>query len=258
MAKRNWHLAVFILGLSLLVAFLDYQRKIDFITFPLRRLFLPIQDLSNFVGEKLTSPVRFVRFIHSGENRILYLEEKNRYLTSLVGEVERFRAENEALKAQLGVSLNQQKPRLIPGRVLGLNRYLQMTVEGSFGLVADGQSVVSGDSYIGKVVKSGSGIVYVLLSTDPESKIPAKTVSATGIVTGEFSSRLVLDKVNKSEAIAVGDLVYTSGLDAVTAPDLILGKVEKILLTESSLFQQAFLVPLSDARKLKHVFVIIK
>lgn len=253
--KKKAKLITILIGICLFLIFLDSSGKLNFISFPLRRILSPFQQIYNWAFDTVTSPISYFQFVQSGEKRLSQLEEKN---LALLGQVQRMKdleSENLDLKQQLGADFTKNQI-LLPAKILGVGRSLEVEIDSS-SQVKPGQAVVYLNNYIGQVQKVGWGIAYVKMAADPDSRVPAKSANATGVVTGEFSSGVTFDKVAKSETVVPGELVQTSGLEGTIPPDLILGKVEKIEPTGNELFQRASLNVLYDLKKIHTVYVVI-
>jgi len=253
--NKNIQLTIVLLALSICVIFLDRGGKLETPAFLLRKIFSPAQYLSNSIVETVSSPVRFVQFVQSGENRISELEKRSLNLAKLENENEKLKNENSDLKKQLGV-VTSRAHLLLAANVLGISRYMEID-SGLGDKVKPGQAVVYLDNYVGEIVKTNFGISLVRLVPDPESKVAAKTMSASGIVTGEFASGINLSRVAKSETISVGESVSTSGLGGKIPSDLIIGKIESLEPGSNELFQGAIITPLFNVKKLKNVYIII-
>ena len=254
MKNNKYAILIFFFCLSLLIFWLDQSSRLDSLSYPLRKILAPAQVLSSSLFDLVRSPIRTVSFLRSGEQRIKYLEQRNLELISQVQEVKDLRSENKDLRKQLGAGVSKFH-LLEAGKVLGIERYLEFQVNNP--TVKVGQSVVYLDNYVGRVVKIGQGIGYVQLVTDPDSKVPAKTDSATGLVFGQFFSDIIFDKVSKSDALTVDDNVLTSGAGGITAPDLVLGRVTKIIPSSDDLFQKAQLTSNIKMFDLKEIYIIV-
>ncbi len=252
--KSRIKLITVFIFLSVSLMLLDRSGKIDFLTYPARKVLIPLQLLYIGAQEKLVEPVHFVQFIRSGEERIKYLENKNLELFTQTSQVAVLKRENDDLRRQLGTDLSKTHS-LAAIKILGVNRYLEFETNST--RVKRSHSVVYVNNLIGRVTKINSGIGFIQLLSDSESHIPVKTDTATGVLTGEFSTGLVLDKVNKTEILTAGQVVVTSGLDENMPQGLVVGKIDKILSSADSLFQRALVKPLIDGKTLKTAFVIV-
>lgn len=250
---RGRLILVFLL-VSLILILLDRTGAIDPITFPMRGILAPVQLLVANISEKLSYPISYARFVRSGEERIKNLEQRNIELTLKLRDWQDLKQENADLRKQLDVSFSKSH-NLVLAKVLGQNRYLQFVVESGHD-IREGQVAVYQDNLVGVVVKEGNGIGFLRLISDPDSKIPAKLTSATGIVVGEYASGMVLEKVSKNEILTAGDVVTTSGLEGLVPPGLLIGRIKETTSSKDSLFQQAVVEPLIDVSSITTIFLV--
>ncbi len=156
-------------------------------------------------------------------------------------------------------SLNPQTFDLVAARPMGISRYLLID-KGSDDNLKDNQPVVYKDNYIGKIKELNPKQAKVILSSDPDSKIAAfvanKDGRARGILSGQFGSEMLLDKVLHNEPIVNGDLVYSEGIEVDIPRGLVLGTVSDVLERQNEIFKQAKIKPIFDVSNLDIVFVI--
>lgn len=172
-------------------------------------------------------------------------------------------AENEAMLSQ-EKHLDPQTYNLLPARPIGsvgLNRYIKIDKGISSG-VKVGQAVVSGDNYVGKIKSVSFQAATVQLLVDPDSKVAAfsqnKEGKAKGVLTGQFGTEILFDKILHEEKISPDDLVYSEGTEGFLPRGLILGKVMQVIDQENEVFKQAKIQSLFDVRDLELVFVMIE
>lgn len=175
-------------------------------------------------------------------------------IASLVVENKSLEEENRALRRQLEAPLPPQM-KFLPAKTAGLARYLTID-KGEEDGVALGMSVVLENILVGKVVSLTPKTARVLLPTDPEAKIAARTLrtAARGLVKGEFGTKMILGEVLQAERLEEEDLVVTTGEGYPR--DLLIGKIGKVAKNEIEPFQQAEILPLLDYKKLVDVFVV--
>ena len=163
--------------------------------------------------------------------------------------------ENKALRQQLEAPLPAQM-KFLPAKTLGLTRYLILD-KGQENGVFVGQSVVSGNFLVGKIITVTPRTSTVLLPTDSDSRIPVRTLKTAGLglLTGEFGTKATLTKVLQSERLEKDDLLATTG-EAGYQRDLLIGKIEKIEKNEVEPFQKAEVNLSLDYSRLENVFLI--
>ncbi len=167
-------------------------------------------------------------------------------------------AETQSLLAQ-EESLDPKTYKLIVARPIGLDRYLQID-KGSDDGVAINQAVLFKDNFLGLVTVVSPKTAKIKLLTDPSSKIAAFSINkegrAKGIVSGQFSTEAVMDKILHDELIEKGDLVYSEGTEGLLPRGLILGRVTEVRQQPNDVFKEAKIKPIFDLRDLELVFLI--
>ncbi len=189
------------------------------------------------------------------EQKIIKLEKELEALQNQTLKLGLLEEENKALRKQLEAPLPASS-QFLPAKTLGLVRYLIID-KGEEDRVKVGATVLSENILLGKVIAVTPQTSQVLLSVDPDSKIPVRTfkTGARGLVIGEFGTKAVLSKVLQSEILEAGDLVVTTG-EGGYARDLLLGKIGKISKNEVDPFQKAEVESLLDFAKLENVFLL--
>lgn len=256
----NLKLFLLLIFLSLTVLLLD---NINLLNLPRKLLFYITNPVSFGIYNTKKNIDRQFYFIFAAR----FAAQQNKALKEQVGKLI---AENAEVRKQLAESeamLSQEKhldPKtfnLFPARPIGLSRYLRID-KGSSSGIKSGQVVVFEDNYIGKVKTVAAESASVELITDPDSKVSVFTLNkegkAKGILMGQFGTELLLDKILHEERIAIGDLVYSEGLEGFLPRGLILGKVNEVLDRENEIFKQAKVAPIFDIGDLDLVFVIIE
>lgn len=124
-----------------------------------------------------------------------------------------------------------------------------------------GQPVISGEGILIGVVTDARAYSSVvrLLSAD-ESRIGGRLLNAEqtiGIVEGRDGALLEMAFIPQQTEIERDDVVVTSGLDEFIPSGLVIGTVSEVVKDEQEPFQQAFVQPLADVRRLHTAAVII-
>lgn len=192
--------------------------------------------------------------------------QKNKALTEQLAVV---LSENASLRRKLAEaqgflaqekSLDAQTYPMVAARPIGFDRFLTIS-KGTHDGISVGQPVVYKDNLIGQISGVSTNVSQVMLISDPDSKIGAFVSNeqgrAKGILSGQFGSDLLLDKVLHQESVQTGDLVYSDGAEGKFPRGLILGQVEKVADRENEIFKQASVKPVFDLSDLDIVFVIV-
>ncbi|MCU0483616.1 MAG: rod shape-determining protein MreC [Chloroflexi bacterium] len=189
------------------------------------------------------------------------LEARNRALEALA-------AENEELAAilQLRGALEYQAvaARVLARETADVSRSIMIDVGTDDGVVDGDVVVASGGALAGRVVETGSAYARVVLINDPASSVVGEIASsrATGEVIGDLGGTLVMDKIDATEKVAVGDEVITAGIvlgQGIRSPfprGLVIGRVIDSTRDPNAVVQTAYLEPAVDLGKLEFVLVI--
>ncbi|MFH0864313.1 MAG: rod shape-determining protein MreC [Candidatus Gottesmanbacteria bacterium] len=222
------------------------------------------------LGESITNPIRKVFYRtnqglvnafsnlsrwNNSANEILKLQQDVRDYSSLKVKLKVLEEENRALRKQLEAPLPANM-KFIPARTLGLSRYLTID-KGENDGIKIGMTVISENILVGKIVKTTPKTAQIILPTDPDSRIPGQTLSngARGLISGEFGTEVIFDKVMQTDTLEKDDLVITLG-DGGYTKDLLIGKISQIIKKDIEPFQKAEIILLLDFNKLKNIFVI--
>lgn len=236
-----------LLFLCLIIFFLDGRGYLNGVKGAVQIVTLPVQYSFFAAGQNVKNSFSFLTFWKSGEARIKNLELKNLELQAAKNEAERLSKENKELKKQLGVNLFRDRV-LLPATVLGVDRYLQIGAGINDG-VKEGATVIYLDNLVGKIIRVLPRSSFVMLPTDPQTKIPVKIKESKGLISGQFNSSQILDRVGQNEEINTGDLIFT-------LEDLVVGKVDKIISQQTDIFKKATVKPVLNYADLTTVFVI--
>jgi rod shape-determining protein MreC len=223
------------------------------------RALKPARDLINWVDET---------FQARGQN------------SDLEAEVQQLR--NELAEAQGALGENRQLRRLldldrsgtlagytpVTARVIGRSPtvwYSTVTVDkGSSAGVEINDPVVDGDGLVGRITDVTRGTAEVTLITDSRSAVSARALPGgpQGVAEPAVgdSSNLLLDYIDRNQAIHEGQLVVTAGwsngaISSAFPPGIPIGEVSDATIAEQQIYQRVHLRPFSDLRNLEFVQV---
>ncbi len=126
--------------------------------------------------------------------------------------------------------------------------------------VKKGMAVISAAGVIGQILKTAPHYATVLLITDYNSAVDSivQRTRAKAIVEGNGENRCQLKYLLRTEEVAVGDAIVTSGLAGNFPKGLMVGEIKKVDKKGHGVFQYAELVPSVDLTKLEEVFVVME
>jgi rod shape-determining protein MreC len=194
------------------------------------------------------------------------LSEQVTKLQAEVTQLKNLDVENAALRQQLGFSHTSQR-KLIASEILGRDPdgWWQMIRinKGSADGVTTNLAVISVEGLIGKTIRVSPHTADVLLLSDPNCLVSVRIqrTGAFGILTGKgpnYEGRVVcrLDYINKNVALVEGDEVVSSGLGSVFPGGLFVGKIQRIGVDRTGLYQFAEVISKAEIGMLNYVFVV--
>lgn len=182
-------------------------------------------------------------------------------LEQQVVRLEELEQSNERLEQLL-----QFRPRLdvkaVGARVIGrdpLPWSRTLTVDrGERDGIRRGMAVLAPQGVIGQVIEVGRWAGRVLLLTDHNSGIDAvvQRSRARGIVQGALNEGCLMKYVRRGDDLAVGDLVFTSGLDGIFPKGIMIGHVVEVSRRHRGLLQVAQVQPSAPLDRIEEVLIV--
>jgi rod shape-determining protein MreC len=223
------------------------------------RALKPARDLVNWVSETFNA---------RGENSDLKTDVQQ--LRNKLAKAQSAEGENEQLKKLLGLDrkgvLAGYEP--VTSRVIGRSPtvwYSTVTIDsGSGDGVAVNDPVINGDGLVGRVTDVTHWTAKVTLITDSSSSVSGRVLpnGPDGVVEPEAGDPTVmlLDFINKNEAIHEGQIVQTAGwsngtLSSFAPAGIPIGEVRDTTIGQQETYQHIRLDPFADMRDLDYVQV---
>ena len=124
-----------------------------------------------------------------------------------------------------------------------------------------GLGVIDARGVVGQVLHTSAGAADVLLMSDASSNLAARLqeTSLRGIARGDGRWSASLEFVNRqdSDAVLEGDLVVTSGDNAVFPAGIPVGRVNRVEVADTGQFLTVALEPSSDLADLRELIVLL-
>lgn len=126
--------------------------------------------------------------------------------------------------------------------------------------VAVNDTVVYGNSLVGRISAAGHSVSRVMLITDPASNVPSRFLESReqGIVKGLASNVCIIRYVPRYAKVKKNDKVFSSGIGEVYPKSVYIGEVSEVRQKSAKLFKNIKLKPRVDFSKIEHVLVIKK
>jgi len=184
--------------------------------------------------------------------RLLALGRENELLTGLLQLRAGFEYETVATSVIMRESSEFR-------RVVGLDKGTDDGIEIGDVVIAGGGALV------GRVTEVGPDSATVVLLTDASSTVIGQLsgTAAIGEVVGELGGVLVMQQIDSSETVGVGEEVVTAGIElggGVRSPypkGLLVGQVVDVRRDPNDVVQTAYLQPAAELDKLEYVLVIL-
>jgi rod shape-determining protein MreC len=237
---------------------------------PLEGIFLqllrPVQRLTSGLTGRVVDANRTLR-------RARDLQTRNEQLESLVDQLmvenvrlKEFEAQNEDLREKLNFAEThpeyilraaQVKGRVIASEPNNLLSILIIDVGRRHG-IEKGMPVVTERGLVGHIQTIGTNWAKVLLINDPSSSVTAliQASRAQGVVAGRLAQDMIMDYIPQDQAVAVGDIVLTSGMGGNYPKALVIGQVVEVERRDIDAFQRAVVHPSVNFERLETVLVI--
>jgi len=226
---------------------------------------------SSFVQEnifqislKTNNFIDFIVSIKNLEQENIKLKKDNLNLLSEVVKLKEIEIENEMLRNQIGLPL-QESNKLILANIIGkdssdFGKYFLINKGKKDGIKEKSVVIVSGNLLTGQVIEIFNSFSKVRLITDPNSLVNARIQNSKiiGLIKGGPTSNLIFDLLPQGKDIEINSMVITSGLSGLFPAGLLIGQIEKVVSSEAQISQIAEVKPVTDFNKLDKVFVIVE
>ncbi len=182
--------------------------------------------------------------VNSDRARLAELEAENRHLSDLL-----------ELRNALGT--NGVAANVIGGDATGLSRTLIIASGTSEG-ITPGMAVLANQGVVGKIITVSPHASRVLLINDHNSALDGfdQRSRARGIVAGLVDEGLILKYADRSQDVATGDAIVTSGLDGIFPRGLLVGTIQSVHREGPGLFLGVRITPAVDFKELEQVLIL--
>jgi rod shape-determining protein MreC len=197
------------------------------------------------------------------------LAEENDRLTNENERLQEIARENEQLtdllQVRAGLDFKTAAASVISRESSEFRRMVTLDKGSNAGIKVGDVVVAGGGALAGRVTDVGPDSSTVVLLTDGSSTVIGQLVSnaATGQVVGQLGGVLVMEQIDSSEKVELGDEVVSAGLvigGGVRSPypkGLLIGQVVDIRRDANAVVQTAYLQPAADLDRLEYALVIL-
>lgn len=220
----------------------------------------PVQGLSAAVLQALAGGWASIGDLFAARDEVVALRARVHELQREIVAQAELELENDRLRRLLDFRATLTED-VITARVIardpsGLSQTLTVDRGENDGVVK-GAAVLVSEGIVGQVFASSRHAARVLLISDHNSGVDGivQRSRARGIVEGTTAGGLGLKFLKRTEDVAVGDLVITSGLDGIFPKGLPVGRVVGVDKQGQGLFQYAEVTPSVEVERLEEVLV---
>ncbi len=220
------------------------------------------------VQRVVSVPATSVRDVINNYVDLVYVADENVKLKERIAELEEINLQyREALVAsghldRIAAMRDDFEVPMLPARVVGLDislwfRSVVVDRGEEHGIVA-GNPIVTNNGVAGLVTAASGHAAKAMLLLDRQSAVDGvvQRSRTRGVVRGTGSDSLEFEFVARDGDVQSGDVIITSGLDAIYPKGLRIGEVRELRERGGDLIQTAVLTPAVDFERLEQVFVM--
>jgi rod shape-determining protein MreC len=253
--------SVILMAVSSSAPIVELQKGIGF-------AFRPVQSFLTDVSRGIDSIAAAVTEIDQLRKSNEALQLDNQRLAAENARLEEIRRENEQLTALLqlrsGLEYATVAAEVIARESSEFRRVVSIDAGTDDGVAVGDIVIAAGGALAGRVIEAGSNFANVLLINDTSSTVigQVQTSAASGEVIGQLGGVLIMQNIDSTERIQIGEEVMTAGIElgsGVRSPypkGLLIGQVVDVTRDANAVVQTAYLQPAAELDKLEYVLVI--
>lgn len=266
--RRGRDIVVVILLLALpffvLRANVRDPRKLNALDRLILRASAPLQYVGALIGRGISSIVGSYVYLVDVKQDNERLSHENAVLREKARRLEGLEAQNRRLREKLGLK-EQLGPEALTAQVIAKDgtefHVARIFLDRPSSEVKPGWPVLNEEGVVGVVLRAEGSNLEVQLAIDPQVAIDVidDRTGARGIVRGttdvdKYSCRV--EYMKRSDEVAVGDLLVTSGVGTRFAKNLRVAKITKIVNRGFGEFQEVEAEPVVNFSQLEEVLVV--
>jgi rod shape-determining protein MreC len=187
--------------------------------------------------------------------------ERNKLLEE-VAQLKGLADENNRLREALSFVSKKQYSYIVANSISRdplTSSLVYLDVGSDDGVVVGQPVTVSNGTLIGKILKVTPKTALLELLTANSSRVAVKALTdsgTSGVLRGTLGSGARLEYIRDNNALGVGTILITSGLEPLIPQGLVVGTIQKIIENEDALFASAVVLPAADLSQLSIVLVL--
>lgn len=220
------------------------------------------------VQQLVSIPATAVRDVFGRYVHLIDVDAENERLAARIADLEEVNLQyREALVAsghlqRIAAMRDEFEVPMLPAQVVGLDISLwfrSVVVDrGQQHGVSAGNPIITNSGVAGLVTAASDHAAKAMLLVDRQSAVDGvvQRSRTRGVVRGNGAGALEFQFVARDGDVQAGDIILTSGLDAIYPKGLRIGSVGEIRERGGDLIQTAILTPAVDFERLEQVFVM--
>lgn len=231
--------------LSLLVVALNYYKLLDQPKAFLNSAFSPVLKPAWKISGQFANIFSFASNLKNIYSENIKLKDSNQKLLSENSYLKDTMREqgflNDARDLQMKENFDWQASKIIGMDLQNMTGHLIIDSGSADGVEVNMPVITENKYLIGKVVEVDNNFSKVITIFNPSIKVAVKTgdSEAFGLLSGNYTQKLIINMIPKDKELKIGEVVTTSGKDAVYPDGLLIGQVESFDIRPENLFQSA-------------------
>ncbi len=239
-------------------------RKLNALDRLVLRVSAPLQYVGSLVGRGISSIVGSYVYLVDVKAKNDELQHENTVLREKVRKLEVMDIENRRLRRLLGLK-EQIGPEALTAQVIAKDvlefRVASLTLDRPSNEVKPGWPVLTDEGVVGVILRADGDRLEVQLAIDPQLAIDVvdERTGARGIARGTSDVDKYACKVEymkRSDEVAVGDLLVTSGVGARFKKGIPVARITKIYNRGFGEFQEVEAEPVVSFSRLEEAIVV--
>lgn len=245
------------IAVSLVFLVFDWAGWVTWLRGGMEKVLAPVREVVVFARVRTDSITNAVLFIKNGGIRLVNLERQLAEYSISAVRVAELESENANLRLQLGVldsKYSYQAVRVISksdGLILGLDGPAQFS---------EGAVVLHEDALVGVIDSIGKYSARVRTASSLSMDVELIDSSSRRVGKGKLvggGQDIVVEGIEQSVDMNTSIVVVIIGLDDFAMNGLVIGRVSQVLSSDSSVYQQAIVEPLTQIQAGDTVYVIV-
>ena len=234
-----------------------------------------IKDTVTGIQKVITYPFNWIFNQIEDYKELINIREKYQSLLPNVERIDSLMAENielrkqlESMKEELNIKYTINNYEFLNATVITRNVsswYNTITIDkGSYNGVEVDMVVVNSTGLIGKIISTTTftSEVKLLTTSDTNNKISVAITNGKNKLYGLIkdynydTNYLEVEGISNTEAVSIGNYVYTSGLGGIFPSGILIGKVSEITTDEYDLAKIINVRPIADFNDINYVAIL--